>query len=216
MTTTNVTYWGTVLGSKEGVYMPLPSKQMSDEDKAYVMLRRQNGETNDIADTANTMLTLQNGNNERSSQITQSVDDLRRQVATRNEELIKAREQLERHEILFHEANDAYEIAVREEKEVADKLRTEYKRLKKEESKINQMRHELHHEFKEKIKKLEEQRKELEEQRKVLVADYEREQAEQEEQFLPRMKLVVKRIKQIEEEGLMGTVLAPNSDDEEY
>ena len=42
--------------------------------------------------------------------------------------------------------------------------------------------------------------RQLEEESKALVADYESKQGQQEEEFLPRMKLVITRIKQIEEE----------------
>ena len=42
--------------------------------------------------------------------------------------------------------------------------------------------------------------RQLEEESKALVADYEGKQRKQEDEFLPRMKLVITRIKQMEQE----------------
>ena len=41
---------------------------------------------------------------------------------------------------------------------------------------------------------------ELEKESKAVIAEYESKQAEQEEEFLPRMKLVITRMKQMEKE----------------
>ena len=96
-----------------------------------VMIRREHGETNDITDTANTMLALHDGSGP--SQIKQSVLDLQRNLAAKNEELHAQRELLELRIKERDEASDAYGATVREEEEIAQRARDEYARLKKEE-----------------------------------------------------------------------------------
>ena len=99
------------------------------------------------------------------------------------------------------EASDAYEAAVREEQEIAQRAREEYDRLKKEETDINQARADLREEYQRQMSELKIKiSRQLEEESKALVADYESKQKEQEEEFLPRMKLVITRIKEMEKE----------------
>ena len=123
-----------------------PSKQMSDEDKAYVMCRREHGETNDVTDTANAMLALQSSE-KRPAQMKLSVSELQTKLAAKNEEINELRELLKRREQQRDEASDAYEAAVREEQEIAQRARDEYARLKKEETDINQARQDLREEY---------------------------------------------------------------------
>ena len=177
-----------------------PSKQMSDEDKAYVMFRREHGETNDITDTANTMLALQ-GSEKRPAQMKQSVLELQTNLAAKNEEINELRELLKRREQELDEASDAYESAVHEEEEISQRARNEYARLKKEETDINQARQDLREEYQRQMSELKLKiSRQLEEESKALVADYESKQGQQEEEFLPRMKLVITRIKEMEKE----------------
>ena len=90
---------------------------------------------------------------------------------------------------------------MREEEEIAQRARDEYARLKKEETDINQARQDLREEYQRQMLELKLKiSRQLEQESKALVAGYESKQGQQEEEFLPRTKLVITRIKHMEKE----------------
>eukprot|EP01048_Picozoa_sp_COSAG05_P019513 COSAG05_NODE_3077_length_2348_cov_6.091152_3_plen_150_part_00 len=106
--------------------------------------------------------------------------------------------QLREHE--RDEASDIYEAAKREEEEMHNRLREEYARLKKEEADINEVREDVH----------EKQAREIEELR----SQQKREIEELTKEYTPRMKLVMTRLKKMEQELPELGILAPESDAE--
>jgi len=213
-----------------------PKKQLSDDEKAWIMLRKQHRETNDMENAASSMLMLKDRVRAPPEKqppvmlsvkdrarlpvppVKQSVFDLQRNLAARNEELaelLKENEKLQRdiqlRERERDEASDIYETAKCEQEEAHNRLRDEYARLKKEEGNINEVRRDVHEKQAQEMEALGE---ELRRKQEELRSQQKREIEELNKEYTPRMKLVMTRLQKMEQELPELGILAPESDAE--
>ena len=158
-------------------------KHLSDEEQAYVMLRKQYNETNDVSETANAMMLLKDATSPKkgcTNGVKPSVSELQAKLAARNEELNQLLEQNEQLQLEIKrleqerdDASDAYEAAVQEENDILEAARAKYNDLLQEEKDIN-------------------------EKRETLRKEYIRQMEELEGQFKPRLETVRKQLLQME------------------
>ena len=146
--------------------------------------------------------------------VKQSVFDLQRNLAARNEELAallaenqKLQSDIQLRERERDEASDIYEAAKREEDQMQERLREEYTRLKKEEADINEVREDVRDKQARDIEELRHKQEELRSQQK-------REIEELNKEYTPRMKLVMTRLKKMEQELPELGMLVSESDAE--
>ena len=153
--------------------------------------------------------------------VKQSVFDLQRNLAARNEELAallaenqKLQSDIQLRERERDEASDIYEAAKREEDQMQERLREEYTRLKKEEADINEVREDVRDKQARDIEELRHKQEELRHKQEELRSQQKREIEELNKEYTPRMKLVMTRLKKMEQELPELGMLVSESDAE--